>query len=747
MSGILAVVGAPVPPRAPELPEVARSLEQARLPLPTNVNCHEGTLRRTASALSTANTMLATPNAEQRLLSEPALVRRLRAVGDRLERAASEADGRLDRIAGALPLARLETTQRLLAGIDDALWTFRHDRLDRIDRLRNYLRTAADEPAIAPIWAVTGYSAIEIALRGIDRLEVSGRDSAGVHVWVRGSGVSRLITSARREIAARNDPLLTDRAVTVSAGGLGFTYKTAAPTGVPGDNARALREAVARDSLLARALHGVGAEVSVLAHTRSARVGKVSEANTCPVDGTVAGSARAPGPYTVAALDGVIDNHAELRARAGLDEDEEITTDGKLVPVLLSRNAGGHNGMLTALTRTVAALTGSFALAAQSARRPDALFLAVRGAARLCVGLSPAAWVVASEPMALASETRRYLTVAGTPGTDGAASGRIVVLRRDGVGDVAGLMRYNLEGNRYPVTAGELERVELRVRDADRGPFPHFLLKELAQSPDTVAKTLRGRIIAGPDGQRRLRLGKAAMSERIVDDVRSGRTRRLLFLGDAATVVACAGVATTARSLLGSRLRVSAVPAARLSALHPGADLRDCLLVAVSHAGASAAINHAVDRARALGATVLCLVNHRGSELAGRAHDVLYLSDARDDEMAAVATKSLYSQVAAGLMVTVELQRLLAISSKDDDAAALLASLEHLPEQIAKLVNSRGQPRFGGIDDVLVVPETHPGLAWLLSVVAGHLSAYEGAVALDEPPPTGGTNLAGGAAR
>lgn len=670
------------------------------------------------------------------MLADHQLLLRLRAAGNRLERAACDADAALDRIAGALPSARLEVT---------------------------------------------------------------GRDSAGLHAWVRGPGVPRVFGSAATEIAARKDPLLANGAVTVSAGGLGFSYQTAVPSKASGDNVRALRETIRHDRLLARALHAVGARISVLAHT----------GDTATVDSSVAGSA--PRPYTVAVVDGVVDK------------------DAQQIPVLLARNTDPRRSLHRTVVHTLAALTESFAFAAHSQRDPDAVPLAVRGAAhRLYVGLSPAAWVVASHPAGLAGETGRYLTVAGSRDPE---SGRIVVLRRDGAGDVAGLTRYDLAGNPLPVTEGELERAETDVRAADRGPFPHVLLNELAQSPDTVAKTLRGRIIPEPSGHQ-VRLGDKAMTESVVGAVRTGRIRRLLVVGDGAA--AAAGIATAARSMLGARLRISAVPATTLAKLPADADLRDCLLVAVSHTGASAATNRAVDRARSLGATVLAIMNHRSSALAGRSHGVLFVSDGRDDEIPVVATKSLCSQVAAGLLLTVELRRPLRISSKDADAAALLASLRRLPEQIAKLVNSRapylaaaaaatrarhwaviaagpatdirrrlavlcqrpvlaatthiepsatgmllvcaagvddaiaerleadvrtfsahgylpvviateGHTRFQDIDNLLVVPETHPSLAWLLTVLAGQLFGYECAVAATNPLET--PSLAGGRTR
>src|SRR4051794_36065073 len=100
---------------------------------------------------------------------------------DQLEAFAADVEARLDANddpAGILDAAALERANADLIALKDALWAIRHDRL-RTARLVGELagRDAGEA-------AVHGYLSIQQALSAIDRLEVRGRDSAGLHVFV-----------------------------------------------------------------------------------------------------------------------------------------------------------------------------------------------------------------------------------------------------------------------------------------------------------------------------------------------------------------------------------------------------------------------------------------------------------------------------------------------------------------------------------------------------------------------------------
>src|SRR5690606_28197472 len=119
------------------------------------------------------------------------------------------------------------------------------------------------------------------------------------------------------------------------------------------------------------------AEVVVLGHTRWASVGIISEPNAHPLNHEEVGDPS--GPYVTAALNGDVDNYADLTALEGLALAPEITTDAKVIPTLVSRRLAGGAEPLEAFRSTVATLEGSVAVAASAVAAPGDLFLALRG--------------------------------------------------------------------------------------------------------------------------------------------------------------------------------------------------------------------------------------------------------------------------------------------------------------------------------------------------------------------------------
>src|SRR5206468_10536319 len=126
-----------------------------------------------------------------------------------------------------------------------------------------------------------------------------------------------------------------------------------------------------------------------------------------------------------------------LREAEDLSTPPDITTDAKVIPMLVSRRMADSTDPAEAFRRTVATFEGSVAIAANAAADPGALLLALRGSGQaLYIGLADDAFVVASEPYGVVEETPRYLRMDGE-----ATGGQIVVLRRDGAGTLAGLER------------------------------------------------------------------------------------------------------------------------------------------------------------------------------------------------------------------------------------------------------------------------------------------------------------------
>ncbi len=328
--------------------------------------------------------------------------------------------------AASLAPTELEAVNAALVRARDAVWAVGRDRLRTA---REVAALAGADPSIA---ALEAFFSVQVALSAIDRLEVRGRDSAGLHLLVRHHRLDLDEPAIGRLVDARAaDPLFGSGSVRAVGDELAFVYKAAAEIGELGDNTAVLRTAIRDDALLHLALAGDDAEVMVLGHTRWASVGIISEANAHPLNQEeLDGDDR---PYVVGALNGDVDNYADLKALERLQVPAEITTDAKVIPALVARRMAAGATVEDAFRATVSELAGSMGIAAQAAAAPDRLLLSLRGSGQaLYVGMVEDAFVVASEPYGLVEETSTYLRMDGETPADptraAATRGQVVVL-------------------------------------------------------------------------------------------------------------------------------------------------------------------------------------------------------------------------------------------------------------------------------------------------------------------------------
>ncbi len=613
-----------------------------------------------------------------------------------LDAAMARIEGGLDAGAGSLDSAAVEEVNAAIGRLRDAWWAVGRDRLGAARAVAGCCPAPLDVGSLGAA-ALGGLWSLHVALASIDRLEVRGRDSAGVHVLVTGHGLDLDTPEVAALLASRAaDPLFASMAVRSPAGALSLVYKAAAEIGELGDNVRALRAAVAADRLLGAALASPDARVTVLGHTRWASVGVVSEANAHPVNSDELG--RRDGPYVTAALNGDVDNHAELRLADGLELHAEITTDAKVIPTMIARRIDAGEVTSEAFRTTVGRFDGSVAVAASSADDPDRIELALRGSGQsLYVGLADDAFVVASEPYGLVEETSRFVRMDGE-----VTRGQVVSLARHAAGTTAGVTRATYDGGLLPVDEGDVSVAEITTRDIDRAGFPHFLLKEVSEAPASLRKTLRGKILAGSDGRLTVRLGPDVLPPAVVAAVADHRITRVLVIGQGTAAVAGRAVADAfSRSLPG--VVTSALPATELSGFGLSDDMSDTLTVAISQSGTTADTNRTVDLVRARRGAVVAVVNRRNSDLTAKADGVLYTSDGRDVEMAVASTKAFYSQVAAGWLLAIGLAGAAGVA--DESADARLRALRELPAALDTVLAER--PAIAAVAASLAPPRRY----------------------------------------
>lgn len=219
-----------------------------------------------------------------------------------------------------------------------------------------------------------------------------------------------------------------------------------------------LADAVAREPLQG----GTG-----IAHTRWATHGQPSERNAHP---------HISNDRIAVVHNGIIENYAKLRAQLqaqGFVFTSE--TDTEVIAHLVEYELRSSDNLLQAVQKSVAQLHGAYGMVILDKDEPERLVLA-RSGSPMVIGLGIGENFVASDPLALLPVTRRFIYLEE--------------------GDVAEITRrevriYDTDGQ--PVTR-EIHESSASYDAGDKGPFRHFMLKEIFEQPQAVANTLEGRL-------------------------------------------------------------------------------------------------------------------------------------------------------------------------------------------------------------------------------------------------------------
>lgn len=684
MCGIIAVVRRPST-RATPTSRAVLDLVAGQAALFVSGPDATDTIAGVGARLAEADALLRGVPGLRLLLAEPSLGPALVHHCDELLAAVEQEEQRLEQ-DGTLSTSQLEARNQALIAVRDGVWAITRDRL-RAAEVVSRLNGGAMQTG-----SLEAFLSIHQALSAIDRLEVRGRDSAGLHVLVHDHALDLDDPVIAAEIARRSgDPNFGTGSVRVVDGVLSIVHKTAAEIGELGDNTAVIRQAFADDALLHAALANETARTLVLGHTRWASIGIISEPNAHPLNSELLD---ASGPYVVGALNGDVDNFADLIAEEGVTITPSITTDAKVIPSLTSRRLGEGLESAEAFRRTVATFEGSVAIGACTAAAPDKLQLALRGSGQaLYIGLAEDAYIVASEPYGVVEETAHYVRMDGeTPGNPenpNASRGQIIELDGELAGTVEGMLRKAYDGTDLAVAADDIAVAQITTRDIDRGDHPHYLMKEIGESPTSFRKTLRGKIVE-TDAGLRVSLGPSVIPDEIRELVRNGTITRVLAIGQGTAAVAGQALAAGLDALTpNGEIEVEAVLATELSGFRLRPDMSDTLIVAVSQSGTTTDTNRTVDIVRNRGANVIAIVNRRGSDLTDRADGVLYTSDGRDVEMSVASTKAFYSQIAAGLLLSIAITDELLGDEMVDDRAALLKGITELPAAMETVLDRR----------------------------------------------------------
>ena len=292
----------------------------------------------------------------------------------------------------------------------------------------------------------------------------------------------------------------------------------------------------------------------MLSHTRWASVGIISEANAHPLD--QAEVERFGTTYAAAALNGDVDNYAELVGLHHLEIAPEITTDAKVIPTLMARAIDAGTEPVEAFRQAVAAFEGSVAIGAHTSAAPGRVFLALRGSGQgLYVGLAEDSYVVASEPYGVVEETPTYLRLDGeTPAQPRTTPGQPRPDRRARparAGELDASSGSPTTAPRSRWSRPTSSHAEITTRDIDRGEFPHYLLKEITEAPASFRKTLRAKFVDSDGRPARRSRPRDAPGRPPGAASPAGRSRRVIVIGQGTAAVAGQSLAAALTDAIG----------------------------------------------------------------------------------------------------------------------------------------------------------------------------------------------------
>ena len=411
-----------------------------------------------------------------------------------------------------------------------------------------------------------------------------------------------------------------------------------------------VRRSVGKLANLEKALNGAGLNGTVgIGHTRWATHGRPSEQNAHP---------HRSGPL-VLVHNGIIENYATLKERLQKEGYRfESETDTEVMAHLIARSMKTGLGLEEAVRAATREVRGSYAIAVVCEGAPHML-VAARSGCPLVIGMGAHGAFVASDVTAMLAHTRDVVFL---------EDGELAVLSENG------LVVKDVDGK--PVTRAAI-RIAWDAAAAEKGGYPHFMLKEIHEQPQAILDTMRGRY-------------SYEQGEADLPDI--GLTPAHFTEAHRVWIVAC-GTSWHA-ALVGKYLIEEMVRAPvqvdigsefryRNPLIGPGD-----LLVAISQSGETADTLAAVREAKKHGARVVSICNVVGSSLTRESAGVLYTH--AGPEIGVASTKAFTTQLTALYLLALHLGRVRGVVSVDE-GKAWLDRFVTLPTHVQHLLDRESE--------------------------------------------------------
>ena len=312
---------------------------------------------------------------------------------------------------------------------------------------------------------------------------------------------------------------------------------------------------------------------------------------------------------------GIIENYYDIIREYGLADMLVSETDTEVVAALLDKLYDGDP--VKTIKKAVNIISGSFALCIMFADHPGKIY-AVRNVSPMVAASSEKGSIIASDLTAIISFSKEYFVV---------PEYHILTMTEEGI---------KVEDMKGNVVKPQMLEITWDIEAAQKGGFPHYMLKEIYEQPDSLRNTITPRVVDGlPD----------FTEDGIDDEVFKNCTN--------ITVVACgtamhAGIVGKAMIEAELKIPVNVEIASEFRYKEPLIDDKT-LVIVTSQSGETIDTLEALRLAKRCGSKVLSVVNVKGSTIARESDYVLYTH--AGPEIAVASTKAYSVQMAAMYLI------------------------------------------------------------------------------------------------
>ena len=381
-----------------------------------------------------------------------------------------------------------------------------------------------------------------------------------------------------------------------------------------------------------------------IAHTRWATHGEPSETNAHP---------QMDAARKVFVIhNGIIENFARLKKRlVARGVRFRSDTDTEVLAQLIALHFDGD--LSAAVRATMSQVEGTFGLAVLHQEVPDQVVVARRGSP-LIIGVSDHGHFAASDVAAMVRHTNQ------------------VVHLEDNELAVLGADEFSIStAAAQPIERGA-EIVEWHAEDADLGGFPHFMLKEIYEQPETIRNAMRGRLEPGEG------VPKLGGLTPVWDDLKACHHFVIVACGTSYYAACVARYVFERLTEIDVEVELASEFRYRKLNFQP-----NTFVLALSQSGETADTLAAIREAKRKGARLLGIVNVVGSSIARETDAGVY--NHAGPEIGVASTKIFTSQLTILTLMALLLGRHQKLSLSEGVEA--LRAMEELPEQVAQVLS------------------------------------------------------------